>query len=325
MQQKTFLCQEDDVRADHFLTKEYNTSRNQITELIKKGFVSVNENVITKAGFKLFSGDVLHVKIVKEQEDDIQENTEINVDFDVPIVYEDDDILIINKPPHLTVHPAPSVKEATLVDWLKTKNISLSTLSGDERNGIVHRIDKETSGALVIAKNNEAHGFLSRQLEDKSMGRYYLAVVDYPLKNSVIVEKPISRHSKNRLRMAVNEDGKEAKSAFCSLVRNEKIELLAAKLFTGRTHQIRVHLNSIGRHILGDDLYGFKSQKDTIKRVMLHAYCLYLTHPRSHEKMLFLAPLYDDFEELVYKNFDKETVDEAIKIDNIINNFSTFC
>lgn len=320
MQEKIFTCKEENIRLDHFLTKELNASRNQIIELIKSQNVNVNGKIITKAGFKLSANDTLHVKLNSLQK---KENITHEIDFDIPVVYEDNDILVINKPPFLTVHPAPSVKEPTLVDWLKSKNISLSTLSGEERHGIVHRIDKETSGALVIAKNNYAHSFLSKQLEDKSMGRYYLALIDKELKNDIVVEKKVARNPKNRTKMAILEDGKIAKSAFFSLLKAQNFELILAKLFTGRTHQIRVHLNSIGRHILGDDLYGFKSQNDKIKRVMLHAYCLYLVHPRSNQNMTFITPLYSDFKEILYKNFNKEEIDEVLKIDNIFNRADT--
>jgi 23S rRNA pseudouridine1911/1915/1917 synthase len=224
----------------------------------------------------------------------------------------------------LVVHPAPSVKEATLVDWLIEKGISLSTISGEERHGIVHRIDKETTGALVIAKTNEAHQRLSSQLQDKSMGRYYLALVDYPLKDSCFVEKPIGRNRKNRLKMDVVPNGKDAKSAFYKLIESDlKYELIAIKLFTGRTHQIRVHLKSLGRHILGDVLYGFKSKKDTINRVLLHAYKLYLTHPNTGKKMEFIAPLFPDMQEFIYRKFNQGEIDEKINPAIIDSYFTT--
>jgi len=206
------------------------------------------------------------------------------------------------------------------------KGISLSTISGEERHGIVHRIDKETTGALVIAKTNEAHQKLSLQLQDKSMGRYYLALVDYPLKQSGIVEKPIGRNRKNRLKMDIVPDGKYAKSAFYKISESDAIvELLAVKLFTGRTHQIRVHLNSLGRHILGDVLYGFKSKKDTINRVLLHAYKLYLIHPSTGLKMEFVAPMFPDMRDFIYRKFNRGEIDEKINpniIDSYFNNIT---
>jgi 23S rRNA pseudouridine1911/1915/1917 synthase len=233
-------------------------------------------------------------------------------------------MMVVNKPAGLVVHPAPSVKKPTLVDWLIHKGISLSTILGEERYGIVHRIDKDTTGALVIAKTNEAHRKLSEQLRDKSMGRYYLALIDYPLKQSGVVEKPIGRSRKHRLKMDIVPNGKEAKSAFFKLAEcDTNVELIAVKLFTGRTHQIRVHLNSLGRHILGDVLYGFKSKKDTINRVLLHAYKLYLIHPTTGKRMEFVAPIFPDMRDFIYRQFNQGEIDEKINPAIIDSYFTT--
>ena len=320
MKQKSFIV-ETIGRLDKVLTNEINQSRNQVEQLIKEGLVSINDKIVIKTGYKLSIGDRIRYSfrepIPKEK---------VVVDFDVDIIYEDDVMMVVNKPSGLVVHPAPSVKEATLVDWLIQKGISLSTISGEERHGIVHRIDKETTGALVIAKTNEAHQKLSLQLQDKSMGRYYLALVDYPLKQSGIVEKPIGRNRKNRLKMDVVPEGKYAKSAFYKISESDAtVELLAVKLFTGRTHQIRVHLNSLGRHILGDVLYGFKSKKDTINRVLLHAYKLYLIHPSTGLKMEFVAPMFPDMRDFIYRKFNRGEIDEKINpniIDSYFNNIT---
>ncbi len=316
----TFTCKENG-RLDLIMSKELDKSRAQIEKFIKNIGVTVNDKEVKKPGFKLTTGDKIEYEFAMPQE----QKNEYKVDFDIDVLYEDDDILVINKPPFLTVHPAPSVKEATLVDWLKQKGIRLSTISGEERHGIVHRIDKETSGALVIAKNDEAHINLSNQLQDKSMGRYYLAVIDLPLKDNLIVDKPIGRNRKNRLKMDVVEGGKVAKSAFVKLLESEKsrFELIAVKLFTGRTHQIRVHLNSLSRHILGDGLYGFKSQNGKISRVMLHAYVLYLKHPKTGRDLEITAPLFEDFKDVLEKYFNKERVYESIAPDFVITSFST--
>ncbi len=310
-----------DGRLDKIIQAKINSSRNQIENLIKEFGVFVNEKIVKKSGYKVKEGDEILIKFPKTKKEEAKE-----IDFDIEIIYEDEDVLVINKPPFLTVHPALSVKEATVVDWLKSKGISLSTINAKERHGIVHRIDKETSGALVIAKNNESHLFLSKQLEDKSMGRYYLSIIDSPLKDNLIVEKPIARNPKNRLKMGVVEGGRAAKSAFLKLLlsNDEKKELIAAKLFTGRTHQIRVHLSSLSRHILGDYLYGFKSKRDKIKRVMLHAYIIYFIHPRTKKQMFFTASLFEDFEELALKNFKMENFYEKIDPDNIISSFNAF-
>lgn len=315
-----FICKES-KRLDVVMSETLNLPRNQVEKLIKNVGVYIDEKLTHKCSIKLVEGNVVRYEFVEANESPSQ----YEINFDVPILYEDDDLLVINKPPFLTVHAAPSVKEATLVDWLKFKGINLSTISGEERHGIVHRIDKETSGALVIAKNNEAHVSLSTQLEDKSMGRYYLAIIDLPLKENVVVELPIGRSLKNRLKMDVVKDGRMAKSAFAKLVlsKDTKKELIAAKLFTGRTHQIRVHLQALSRHILGDSLYGFKSQNGTIPRVMLHAYILYLKHPRTGQLLQINAPLWDDFNTYLTHHFTKEEVNEKITLDSIVNGFGS--
>lgn len=306
-------------RLDKILTTELQESRNQVEQLIKEGLVSVNGKTVLKTGKKLLVGETISYRF-KE----IVPKEPVIIDFDVEILYEDDVVMVINKPAGLVVHPASSVKEATLVDWLIKKGISLSTISGEERHGIVHRIDKNTTGALVIAKTNAAHQKLSEQLQDKSMGRYYLAIIDYPLKESGIVEKPIGRNPNNRLKMDVRENGKEAKSAFCKLLESDKqLELIAVKLFTGRTHQIRVHLESLGRHILGDNLYGFKSKKAIIDRVFLHAYKLYMLHPTTGKKMEFVAPLFPDMKDFISHKFNQGEIDEKINPTIIDGYFTT--
>jgi 23S rRNA pseudouridine1911/1915/1917 synthase len=312
-------------RLDKILTKELNQSRNQVEQLIKEGLVKINNKVVLKTGKKLISGESISYTFK-----DVVPKEAMVIDFDVEILYEDEVMMVINKPSGLVVHPAPSVKEATLVDWLIHKGISLSTISGEERHGIVHRIDKDTTGALVIAKTNEAHQKLSEQLQDKSMGRYYLAIIDCPLKTSGIVEKPIGRNPNNRLKMDIRVDGKEAKSAFYKLSETgsahnsiSNLELISIKLFTGRTHQIRVHLESLGRHILGDSLYGFKSKKDTINRVFLHAYKLYMFHPTTNRRMEFVAPLFSDMQDFLNQKFNQGDVNEKINPNTIDGYFSS--
>ncbi len=304
---QTFITTSSD-RIDKVLAQTLDVSRNQVEKLIKNALVKVNGKTMTKSSYKTVEGDEISYEIVEATKRVVPP-----IDFDVEILYEDEHFLVVNKPSGLVVHPAPSVKEPTLVDWLIHKGISLSTLSGEERHGIVHRIDKETTGALVVAKTNDAHEKLSLQLQDKSMGRYYIALIDCPLKEDIIVNKPIGRNAKNRLKMDVVMDGKSAKTAFIKLMQTEyQVELIAAKLFSGRTHQIRVHLNALGRHILGDDLYGFKSKKGKIQRVNLHAYLLYLVHPHTGEKMEFKAPFFDDMTRYMSKYFDPEMLKEKI-------------
>ncbi|MFY4807295.1 RluA family pseudouridine synthase [Aliarcobacter butzleri] len=323
---KNFIVLETN-RLDKFLAQNIDASRNQIEQLIKKEFVKVDGKITNKTGLKLKENQNVEVffpeaQLNKRKDEEFLKNS--LEDKEVEIIYEDDYILVLNKPYNLTVHDAPSVKDATLVDWLKLKNISLSTISGEERHGIVHRLDKGTSGVMVIAKTNEAHLNLSKQLEDKSMGRYYLAILDLALKENVIIEKPIGRNPNNRLKMSIEENGRYAKSAFSkiALSDNEKFELIACKLYTGRTHQIRVHLSSINRHILGDNLYGFKGELNKINRFLLHAYYLYLTHPVTNKQMCFKANLPEDMKNFLNTNFQKENINDKIDEKHIINSFS---
>lgn len=303
-------------RVDKFLTSKLEVSRNQVELIIKNSQVQVNNKTITKTGFKLSNGDEVAVTILEAEKSKPQK-----IDFDVEIIYEDEDLLIINKQPGLIIHDAPSVKEPTLVDWLKHKGISLSTLSGEERHGIVHRIDKETSGALIIAKNNDAHLHLASQLQDKSMGRYYLALIDQPLKDNSEVEMPIGRNPKNRLKNAVVPNAKEAKTRFIKLYEEGYTELIAAKLFTGRTHQIRVHLNALSRYILGDVLYGAKKDAK-IPRVMLHAYRMYLKHPKTHQLIYFTADLKEDMKTVIKTRLRKE-IHEILTPDTLTERFES--
>jgi len=323
---KNFIVNEVN-RLDKFLSLNIEASRNQIEQLIKKGFVKVDGKQTLKNGLKLKVNQEIEVSFPEAEISKIKDLEFVKESLmgkKIEIIYEDEYILVLNKPYNLTVHDAPSVKDATLVDWLKLNNISLSTISGEERHGIVHRLDKGTSGVMVVAKTNEAHAGLSKQLENKSMGRYYLALLDFPLKEDLIIEKPIARSPSNRLKMAIIENGKNAKSAFSKIEvsNNEKYDLIACKLFTGRTHQIRVHLSSINRHILGDNLYGFKGELNKINRFYLHAYILYLTHPITNKKMSFKAPLSEDMHDFLENNFNMESINDKINETNIINSFS---
>ncbi|SHO81516.1 Ribosomal large subunit pseudouridine synthase D [hydrothermal vent metagenome] len=303
-------------RLDKILSSKLSHSRNQIEKLIKDGLVKINSKIVKKRSFKIKINDEIEYRFVEATKEEA-----IDINFDVDIIYEDEYILVINKPSGLVVHKAPSVKEATLVDWLIHKGISLSTISGEERHGIVHRIDRETTGALVVAKTNKAHQNLSEQLQDKSMGRYYLAIIDYPLKDDTIIEAPIGRSPTNRLKMAINNNGKYAKSHFKRLIEGrDNLELILAKLYTGRTHQIRVHLNSMGRHILGDEMYGFKVAKNR-PRVQLHAYLLYLTHPITGKKMEFVAPIFDDMKDILSTKFNIKDVKDIINSKRLIEKF----
>ncbi|RBQ29386.1 RluA family pseudouridine synthase [Aliarcobacter vitoriensis] len=323
---KNFIVEEE-TRLDKFLSSKIEASRNQIEQLIKKDFVKVDGKTTIKNGLKLKLNQNVEVFFPENELSNIKDIDFIKnslKDKEISIIYEDDSILIVNKPINLTIHDAPSVKDATLVDWLKLKNISLSTISGEERHGIVHRLDKGTSGIIIIAKTNQAHLELSKQLETREAGRYYLALIDLPLKDNIVVEEPIARNPNNRLRMAIVKDGRYSKTAFCKLEtsKNEKFELIACKLSTGRTHQIRVHLNSLNRHIIGDNLYGFKSELSKIDGFFLHAYCLVFTHPVTKEKMSFTANIPKHMVDFLDNNFNMERIYERIETSSIFNCFN---
>ena len=192
---KNFIVSEIN-RLDKFLASQIDASRNQIEQLIKKEYVKVDGKIVSKTGLKLKENQSVDVHFPEAELNPIKDEIFVKEslkDKNVEIIYEDNDILVINKPCNLTVHDAPSVKDATLVDWLKLNNVSLSTLSGEERHGIVHRLDKGTSGVMVVAKTNQAHVGLSKQLEEKTMGRYYLAIIDMPLK---LIPNPYLFHKK---------------------------------------------------------------------------------------------------------------------------------
>ncbi len=323
-----YIC-ENPERLDVFLSNEIGQTRSQIAHLIKQDCVLIEGKKVARPGVKLKQGQKITVefpelKVEKASSGDFLK--EVAWASDVEILYEDEDVLVINKPSGVTVHPAPSVKEPTLVDWLKYKGVRLSTISGEERHGIVHRLDKGTSGAMVIAKNNEAHEFLSQQLQDKSMGRYYIAVITPPLKDDITeVESNIGRSSSNRLKMASGlEHGKYAKTQFkqLSLSLDEKHQLITCKLFTGRTHQIRVHLESLSRHILGDHIYGLSPKVEKSERILLHAYLIYFIHPKKKEKLLFKASLDEIMQDTLEKKFDKEILNEVMDPEYIMHSFT---
>lgn len=314
----TFLVT-DTKRLDTFLSQELQVTRNQVVQLIKQNAIRIDNKSCSKPGLKLKIDQEVTITFPEAKV-----TPALEIDFDVEILFEDEHLLVINKPSGLTVHPAPSVKEATLVDWLKHKGIRLSTISGEERHGIVHRLDKGTSGVMVVAKSNEAHEALSLQLQDKSMGRFYLAVINPPLKESlVMIDKPIGRSAQNRLKMAEVEGAKEAKTLFkhLALSKDEKNELIACKLFTGRTHQIRVHLETFSRHILGDHLYGVKNDKQ--EQIMLHAYVLYFMHPITKEQCQFSAPINPIMKNYINKNFEQEILNEQLPHTHFERHFNT--
>ena len=274
-------------------------SRTHIAKLIDEGEILVNGKK-EKASLKLKEGDVIDVNV--------PEVTELNIekeDIPLDIVYEDEDILIINKPQGMVVHPSNGHNEHTLVNAILYHCQNLSGINGVARPGIVHRIDKDTSGLICVAKNDEAHIALSEQLKDHTMNRTYLALVRGVIKeNTGEINLPIGRDEKNRQQMAVTaKNGKEAVTYFKVLERYGSHTLVECRLKTGRTHQIRVHLSYIGYPVEGDPLYAGKKY-DTIYKggQLLTAVKLSLIHPRTKKEMTFSIEPPQYFKEILSRN-----------------------
>lgn len=280
------------VRLDHYLVDKLEFNRSQITSQIKLGLVLVN-GVTTKPGHKLSLNDEITLNF-----DDIEKNNPlIPQKIDLNILYEDDHIMVINKPKGLVVHPSETYKEATLVSGLLHHTDALSNLNDDIlRPGIVHRIDKDTSGLLLVAKTNEAHQVLADDLKKHEIKREYIALVSNVLDhNQGVIDAPIARHPKLRTKMAVVATGKPAVTHFKVIKTYKKHTLLHCQLETGRTHQIRVHLAYIKHPIVGDPLYGLKSQILEDGQ-LLHAFKIEFVHPINKKVMAFESPLPEAFE-----------------------------
>ena len=298
---ETFIIDASDEgkRLDAFLVSKLESlTRSHIQKLIEEGVVTVN-GVPAKSGTKMKSGMKIGV-IIPEAKPLALEAQNIPLD----IIFEDDSIIVINKPKNLVVHPAAGNWEGTLVNALLYHcKDSLSDINGVKRPGIVHRIDKDTTGLLVIAKSNEAHLKLSAQLKKHQIVRTYEAIVDGIIKeDSGKISAPIGRHPIHRKKMAVNfKNGKPAVTHFKVLERFKSHTYIQCVLETGRTHQIRVHMSSIGHPVTGDIVYGKKNNLIETEGQALHARFLKLTHPVSMEEMAFEAPLPDYFNALLDK------------------------
>lgn len=269
-------------------------TRSQIKKSISEGLTTVND-VVVKAGKTLKNGDVVEFEELQNITNIEPENIPIN------IVYEDDDVVVINKPQGMTVHPAPGNYTGTLVNALLYHfKGNLSDAGGNIRPGIVHRIDKDTSGLLVVAKNNFAHVSLAKQLADKTCHRQYIALVEGVVKNDEgVIDAPIGRSKSDRKKMAVVGDGKNAITYYKVLERFNDYTLVQFNLKTGRTHQIRVHSKYIGHPIVGDKTYGFAHQKFNLDGQLLHAEELEFVHPRTGKLVKFRADLPDYFQKIL--------------------------
>ncbi len=292
-----FIVSENDakLRLDHFLAKRLpQYSRSRLQQLIRNGFVRLN-GASTRPRQIVRAGDKIDVR-----ESPVEQIETRPQRIPLDILFEDDDLIVINKPAGLIVHPGAGQREHTLVNALLSHCTTLSGIGGKERPGIVHRLDKETSGCVVVAKNDLAHRELSRQFADRTVEKIYLALVAGKLRKPAgVMEERIGRHPVHRQRMSVTtKRGRTAKTEYRVVRSNEEASLIECRLHSGRTHQVRVHLHHLGHPVLGDKVYGARLVKN-FPRQMLHAWKLAFRHPQTGEWKQFQASVPDDFKEAV--------------------------
>ena len=283
------------MRIDKYLAELYGYSRTTVQRLIDEGKVLVNGNKV-KASYQVQEGDNIEIEEEKPKEINLKAQ-----DIPLEVLYEDNDIIVVNKPKGMVVHPANGNYDGTLVNAIMSIcKDSLSGIGGEIRPGIVHRLDKNTSGAIIIAKNDKAHINLSEQLKNHEIKKTYVALVRGIVKeNNATINMPIARSKKDRQKMTVDKNGKEAITHFKVLKRYEDCTLLEINIETGRTHQIRVHLSHIGYPIIGDNVYSNGKNKWNIEGQCLHAKSLDFKHPISGKQMHIEAELPEYFQEIL--------------------------
>ena len=303
------------TRIDTFVAESIkDISRTKVKELIDRDLITVNRQTVIKASYQVSPRDMITVKIPRYAPLEVEpENIPLKV------IYEDNDLIVINKPPGLVVHPAVGNRTGTLVNALAHRCTTLSNVGGEYRPGIVHRLDKDTSGAIIAAKNNHAHNIMARKFEYRKIEKFYTALVWGVFKEPVgVTKKNIGRHKNDRQRYAAYYDdrfGKPAETRWEVLEEFEFVSLVKVQIMTGRTHQIRVHMSDLGHPVIGDEMYGGKTQKlgglnprhrkiaihllDMIDRQALHCSEMHFQHPVTKEPLTVIAPLPDDMTRLV--------------------------
>lgn len=280
----------DGRRLDVLLSEQSGLTRSRVAALMEAGNVTVDGVVVTKAGLKAKPGQTV-VLTIPAPRPAIPEAQ----DIPLTILYEDSDLAVVVKPCGMVVHPAAGNEDGTLVNALLHHLDSLGGIGGELRPGIVHRLDKDTSGLLLVAKNDASQLALSEQLSARTMEKHYRALVEGGVReDSGRIEAAIARSKKDRKKMAVDEDGREAITEWTVLQRGRGVTLLDVHILTGRTHQIRVHMKHIGHPVCGDPIYG-SPKGAKVPRLMLHAYSLSFTHPTTGERLTFTAELPEAF------------------------------
>ena len=297
---KQFIVEKEyeNIRLDKLIANKYSDlSRTNIQKLIDDNKITVN-NKVQKASYKVMEKDEIKIEEIEAKTIDLKPQ---NIPLD--IIYEDDDIIVINKQKGLVVHPANGNPDGTLVNAIMAIcKDSLSGIGGEIRPGIVHRLDKDTSGLIIVAKNDKAHINLSEQIKNREVKKTYIALVRGVIKeNEATINMPIARSTKDRKKMAVSKDGKNAITHFKVLKRYDKYTLIEVNIATGRTHQIRVHMSQIGYPIVGDNVYSNGKNPFGVVGQMLHSAKLTFRHPITNKEMNLEAPLPEYFVEVLNK------------------------
>lgn len=287
---------DENLRLDVFLAEKLlDKSRSFVKQLIDDHNVLVSDKN-RKSSYKLKAGDKIHVNV--------PENKQLNLEPEniaLDILFEDSDIIVVNKPQGMVVHPASGVYNGTLVNALLYHCSDLSGINGVNRPGIVHRIDKDTSGILVVAKNDNAHRHLAEQLKEHTMTRVYSALVEGIIKEDEgTVDAPLGRHPVERIKIAVVKDGKRAVTHYKVIERYNANTLVECRLETGRTHQIRVHMAYIGHPLVGDPVYGYNKQRFNLRGQLLHAKKLGFIHPSTGKYIEFESDIPDNFNRVIH-------------------------
>lgn len=292
-----YLIEEDeeDIRLDVFLSNTLeDSSRSYIQKIIENGGVKVNGS-LKKSSYKLKLNDTVTLDVPEVKKLEV-----IAEDIPIEIVYEDSDLIVVNKPSGMVVHPASGISSGTLVNALLFHCSDLSGINGIARPGIVHRIDKDTSGLLVIAKNDLAHNKLSEQLKEHTTTRVYLALVEGVIKDDEgTIDAPLARHKTERIKIAVTIGGRNAVTHYKVIERFKNTTLLSCRLETGRTHQIRVHMAYIRHPVVGDPIYGFKKQRFNTSGQLLHAKKLGFIHPTTGNYIEFESEIPAEFKKII--------------------------
>ena len=294
--EEIYVKEENNIRLDVYVSKKYpKLSRTMIQKLIENGDIKVN-NELKKLSYKVQDGDFITINIPEAKETNLKPQN-----IPIEIVYEDNDIIVVNKPKGLVVHPANGNPDGTLVNAIMAIcKESLSGIGGELRPGIVHRLDKDTSGLLIVAKNDEAHINISNQIKNREVKKIYIALVRGVInEDEATIDMPIGRSTKDRKKMAVVKNGKQAITHFKVIKRYPKYTLLEIKIDTGRTHQIRVHMAHIGHPVVGDMVYSNGKNEFGVEGQMLHSSSLEFKHPITNKPMHLTAELPKYFKKII--------------------------